>query len=1133
MELIQTERERTQFGGANAADRDAIFLALLRGCANIKDLRRGIRIHENILRQGLLEKCSDALICMYARCGALEEATDLFEVHKSRDIFTCTALIAAYVQAGQAQHALDIFDYMQRECLPPNEVTCVCLLKACGSLQEAVKGQEIHDEVLRRGLLRNNVKLGNALIAMHAKCGAFAKAEQVLSQLQVPNVISWTTLISAYADHGKGEEALMCYEQMRYNNVAANTVTFTCLLKACGSIKALDKGEKFHDEIAKEGLFLDNVVLGTALVDMYAKCGALVKACHVLEDMPVHNVITWNALISGYVEHNEGEQAIRCLEQMKGDGLSPDAVTFACILKACASICALDIGVRIHNEVANQGLLYDSIIVGNALVDMYAKCGALSKARETLLELPERNSISWNSLISGYTEHGEGAKALDCFEQMQQEGITPVAVTFACALKACGSIGAVYKGEDIHNEIIRQGLLKDDVVLGAALIDMYAKCGVIAKARQVLEVLPVGDVVCWTSLIGGYAEFGQDEEALVCFELMESEGISPSPLTFSCALRACGNLGAADTGEKIHNAITKQGLLANNVLLGNALVDMYAKCGNLAKARQVLEKLSVRSTVCWNALILGYTEHREFDQALNCFDQMLSEGLFPDEATYMCILRVCGSIGAAEKGEQICEEIQKHGLLQKDIMLATALVDMYTKLHLLGKAQQTVEELPFRDVFIWTTLIAGHTDHGEAKLAFECFEKMQSEGISPDGVTFACILKACGSIRAVDQGQIIHYELAKQGLLGTDITLGNALVDMYAKCSDFKKAWQVLEELATRDVQTWNSLIAGLAVQEKAEDVFICLEQMQDDGILPNAETYLYVLRMCGNTGALTKGAKYHAEIIERKLMDNNVLISMGLVDMYAKCGMFSHAKEVLQNYSVYDVPSWNLLIAGYIEHGECMQALTCFEQMESEGICPNAATFALILKVCGNLGAVCKGEIIFRKIAEQGLLQNDAVLGSAVVDMFAKCGALNKAHQVLQELPVQDTNSWNGIMGGMIQRGDCIQVLTCFEQMQSEGLSPNAMTFTYILNACSRLGLIEKAQMYFFSMKSKYGLTPELEHYSCMIDAFGRVGHLDRAVKMTKEMTSAGKEVWPILLGACRKWGDVEVGEWAFEHVL
>mgnify|MGYP000314776190 CR=1 FL=1 len=252
--------------------------------------------------------------------------------------------------------------------------------------------------------------------------------------------------------------------------------TFAALLKDCSKRKDVFQGHKLHVDILKKGLLGKDIYVGSLLVSMYARCGEMAKAQNIHDDMVVRNVISWNALISGYVQQGKSHKALDCLLLMQCEGLSPDAFTFSCILKACGCVEDVEKGKGIHRDIVKRGLLQGNIVLGTALVDMYAKCGNLSKAQQLHVNLCAQDVVAWNALIAGHVKHGHGHEALNCFEKLKCEGMFPDAFTFTCILKACGSTRAVNKGETVHIEIISSGLIKENIVLGNALGDMYV-CG--------------------------------------------------------------------------------------------------------------------------------------------------------------------------------------------------------------------------------------------------------------------------------------------------------------------------------------------------------------------------------------------------------------------------------------------------------------------------------------------------------------------------------------------------------------------------------------------------------------------------------------------------------------------------------
>ncbi|KAI5065566.1 hypothetical protein GOP47_0020261, partial [Adiantum capillus-veneris] len=497
---------RSSNKGSQIQDEDvaaAPFVFSLRACAKHKDLYRGTRLHDRILKKGLLEQCSDALVTMYAKCGDLDKAKWLLDMHPSTDVITWTALIAGYAREGQGQNALDCFERMQHEGIAPNAVTYICILKACGAFRAGDKGELIHHEIAKQGLLLNDVMLGTALVDMYAKCGALSKAQDVLEKLTFRDVVCWNALIAGYAEEGQAEKALNCFECMQCEGIAPNAVTYLCILKACASVGASEKGKQVHDEITRQGLLQDNPALGSALVNMYAKCGALEKAQDVLDTLLYRDVVSWNSLITGYAQEGYSERALSCFERMQREGISPDAFTYSCVLKACASLGAADKGKEIYDEIAKQGLLQDNIVLGTALVDMYAKCGALSKAQDVLERHRFRDLVSWNVLIAGYAQEGQQEQALNCFHHMQREAITPNVVTFVCALNVCNHLGLVEEGHAIYTSMGTKYNVQPNLECNTCMVDLFGRAGHLEKAVELIHEMPsCDDSALWLTLLG-------------------------------------------------------------------------------------------------------------------------------------------------------------------------------------------------------------------------------------------------------------------------------------------------------------------------------------------------------------------------------------------------------------------------------------------------------------------------------------------------------------------------------------------------------------------------------------------------------------------------------------------------------
>jgi pentatricopeptide repeat protein len=242
----------------------------------------------------------------------------------------------------------------------------------------------------------------------------------------------------------------------------------------------------------------------------------------------------------------------------------------------------------------------------------------------------------------------------------------------------------------------------------------------------------------------------------------------------------------------------------------------------------------------------------------------------------------------------------------------------------------------------------------------------------------------------------------------------------------------------------------------------------------------------------------------------------------------------VFDELEAQTIVSWNSLIAGYAQHGPCEEALSCYERMQKKGFSPDVLTFASVLKACGSMGAIDKGEETHADILKEEL-QGDALVGNALVDMYAKCGAPAKAREVFEELPARDVVAWTALISGYSQIGHDELVTDLFNRMVGEGVKPDLVACTIVLNACSRSGLLDRGELYFEAiMSSSYGIAPTVDHCTCIVDMFGRAGQFGKVLSVVEKLPSPDYlPFWATLLGACHKWGNVELGRMAFERVV
>lgn len=834
------------------------FVSILHESRELKNLDYARALHMHACAFGL--DCDillgNYLVPMFVGCGSVSDAHRVFCKLACPNEFSWSALAQGFVECGELQQAIGLCKNQQ---MVSSSFMLTSLLKACSMLKCVGKGQELHSWLVKQG---NDSELfvGNSLVDMYAKCGFLAEAREVFEKLPVHDVISWTTLIAGYAEFGLSGEVFTCLELMRLENVSPNAVTYICSLKVCGgSAGHIDKGQKIHTEIVKESLETD-LQVSNSLIDMYIKSASFEEAEHVFYRLAVRDVFSWTALVKGYSEHGVCEEALVSLEKMRLEGVSPNAVTFSYILKACRNLGAINKGFMVHSEIVKEGH-ERNVHVGTTLLDMHGECGSLEDAQQVFDTLPSRNTVSWNALIAAYADSGFGDKALSCYEQMQSEDSPQDEITFIFSLKASASTKSVDKGQLIHSELAKEGF-ENDPFVGSMLVDMYAKHGYLVEAWEVFNELPNRDVVSWTALVGGFAELSFHEQALDCFELMVLEEVSANAFTYGFGLKACGGVKGVDKGMEFHSQVVKQGI-EKDVFVCNALVDMYTQCGALCEAEGVFSTLSSPDVVSWNILIEGYVDQGLGKDALVYFDMMQQRGVNANAVTYICALRACGSIKDLVRGQEIHLKIVEEQL-EGETFVGNCLVDMYAKCGSVAGARHVFGDLLARDVVSWNALIGGYLDCGHFSEGLVCFEQMKVEdGLIPDSVTYVRVLRACSNLKAMDRSYRLHAEIVQEGF-EEDSFVGAALVGMYATHGYFSEAKQVLWELPVRDVVSWTALMTGYAECGHGEEALKTLQHMQQDGVLPNAITFLSSLKACSSILVESRAFEVQSEIVKR-----------------------------------------------------------------------------------------------------------------------------------------------------------------------------------------------------------------------------------------------------------------------------
>lgn len=406
-----------------------------------------------------------------------------------------------------------------------------------------------------------------------------------------------------------------------------------------------------HALIYKHG-FLTDTFVATALLDTYAKCSHVFLAEKVFDDMSHRNLVSWNAMIVGFLKNKLYGRAIALFREVlcRHDSLDPDQVTFSSVLSACASVFDLEFGMQVHGNIVKRGLIA-LVYVNNSLVDMYCKCGSFDQATTLFCAAGDRDVVTWNVMIMGCVHNEHFEQACGYFHAMKREGIVPDAASYSSLLHASASIAALTQGTLIHNEVLKTGHMKNACV-SSSLVTMYGKCGNLFAAYRVFQETDDRNVVCWTAMIAACHQHGCANEAIELFEEMLKDGVAPEYITFVSVLSACSHTGKVDDGFKYFNSMANIHRIKPGPEHYACMVDLLGRVGRLEEAWNFIESMPIK----------------------------------PDSSVWGALLGACGKYGHVEMGREVAERLFK---LEPDnpgnyVLLS----NIYTRHGMLDKADE-------------------------------------------------------------------------------------------------------------------------------------------------------------------------------------------------------------------------------------------------------------------------------------------------------------------------------------------------------------------------------------------------------------------------------------------------------------
>ncbi|PKA49544.1 Pentatricopeptide repeat-containing protein [Apostasia shenzhenica] len=537
----------------------------------------------------------------------------------------------------------------------------------------------------------------------------------------------------------------------------------------------------------------------------------------------------------------------------------------------------------------------------------------------------------------------------------------------------------------------------------------------------------------------------------------------PVRLTKKACVALLGRCQSIKIMKQIHCQVLLSGLNQSRDVVDDVLLFLTDRqSGDLQYASKVFDSLLNPSLFAFNLMIRASSKIDNHKNALFLYNRMRETRVSPDNFTYPFVLKALGRL------RKDCEGRKTHGLVVKDSFefdpyVRNSLIDMYGEFGSIEAAGLLFDEMPQRDVITWNVLISAYVKCKKFAAAVSTFREMKDSGVEPDEATLVSCISACAAMGNMELGKKIHSSMEKE--LRFSVPLGNAIVDMYAKCGNLEAARLFFDIMPTRNVISWTSMVSG-----------------------------------------------------------------------YANAGQLGEARKLFDESPTRDVILWTAMINGYVQYNRFDEALSMFREMQMKNIKPDKFTIVALLTLCASLGALEQGKWIHGYVEEKKM-QIDNVVCTALIDMYSKCGFVNKSLEIFGSVEEKDRVTWTSIICGLALNGQARKALELFSEMVELGLEPDDITFIGVLSACNHGGFVGEGRKLFHEMKEKHRIEPKIEHLGCLVDLLGRAGHLKEAEELLESIQDkSGEDVlplWGALLGACRIHGDLEGGKRVARRVV
>jgi pentatricopeptide repeat protein len=535
----------------------------------------------------------------------------------------------------------------------------------------------------------------------------------------------------------------------------------------------------------------------------------------------------------------------------------------------------------------------------------------------------------------------------------------------------------------------------------------------------------------------------------------------------------------------------------------------------------------------WNAAVRHRLDSGLPAEAVSAFAAMLRAGARPDAFTLPLLNRAAALLPGRGLAVGAAHSVGLRAGIGGDPYFCNTLLQAYARRGAVARARQLFDEMRSRDVVSWTSLVSAYAGAWDAQAVSLLVSTMRADGCEPSAATLAVLLRACMAERDAAAGGQLHCYAVKSGWSG-DVVVLNSILTHLSRITGVDVAVRLFEQSPRSDVVSWNIIISEYSSEGRVSKVVDMYERMRREEVCPSCETLTSVVAAFAKCRHLRQGQKLHSFALKSGLIDTILVASF--VDFYAKCGELPSSVQLFEEFRGKSYCIWSAMLAAFIHHGHFLDAIHLFGRMMDSSLVPSADVLRALVICYTELGDLRLGKVVHGYIIRNDYAaeSQSCALETSIVKLYARCGNIHLAERCFSSILHKDIVSWSSMIETYTIHGDGRKAVALFRQMLEEGARPNGVTFLSLLSACGHSGLVSEARELFDCMTRKFGIAPELGHYTCMVDVLGRSGNLEEAVQVISGMTvKPDGRIWGALLASCKTHSNSKLANLAAQKLM